>query len=141
MEAFQQHRFTKRYKIVTEAKAGGATYTPKNLADFVARQIIQTARHFPTDRPLRVLDPAIGGGELLVSLLEHLFAEDRLDIEIYGFETDKKALNIATARIKQQFPTVAVHFELDNFLEFVSNILETRSMAACFAPQSPRLTI
>ena len=43
---------TKRYKIVTEEKAGGATYTPKNLADFVARQIIQTARHFPTDRPL-----------------------------------------------------------------------------------------
>ena len=119
MEAFQQQRFTKRYKIVTEEKAGGATYTPKNLADFVARQIIQTARHFPTDRPLRVLDPAVGGGELLVSLLEHLFDEDRLDIEIYGFETDKKALNIATARINQQFPTVAVHFELDNFLEFV----------------------
>ena len=61
MEALQQHRFAKRYKIVTEEKAGGATYTPKNLADFVARQIIQTARHFPTDRPLRVLDPAVGG--------------------------------------------------------------------------------
>ena len=110
---------TKRYEIVAEGKAGGATYTPKNLADFVAQQIIQTTRHLPTVCPLRVLDPAVGEGELLVSLLEHLPDGHRLDIEVYGFETDKKALAIATARIKQKFPAVAVHFEVDNFLEFV----------------------
>ena len=28
-----------RYKLVTEEKAEGATYTPKNLADFVAEQL------------------------------------------------------------------------------------------------------
>ena len=115
MKFSQQHRFAKRYKIVAEKKAAGATYTPKNLADFVAQQISQTARHFPADRPLRILDPAIGDGELLLSLLDRL----RSDVEVYGFETDKKALEIATARIKSQFANVALHFELDNFLEFV----------------------
>lgn len=39
MEAAQQERFSKRYKLVTEEKAGGATYTPKLLADFVAKKI------------------------------------------------------------------------------------------------------
>ena len=119
MEALHQPRFTKRYKAVTEEKAVGATYTPKVLADFVAQQIVQAAGKLPADRPLRVLDPAVGDGELLISLLEHLPDVPRLDIEVYGFETDQKALNIATARIKQEFPAVAVHFEPDNFLEFV----------------------
>ena len=109
----------KRYKIVAEEKAGGVTYTPKNLADFVARQVTRTIRPFSVDRPLRVLDPAIGDGELLVSVLRILIDQLRLDVEVHGFETDKKALEIATARIKDQFSNVALHFELDNFLEFV----------------------
>ena len=44
-------------------KSGGATYTPKNLADFVARLIIRgTAMTLPYRPPSgqRVLDPAIG---------------------------------------------------------------------------------
>ena len=86
MEALQQHRFAKRYKIVTEEKAGGATYTPKNLADFVARQIIQTARHFPTDRPLRVLDPAVVA--TLTTLVTMLVLGNILrEIAIETFET------------------------------------------------------
>ena len=138
MEAFRQHRSANRYEIVTEEKAGGATYTPKNLADFVAQQIIQTARHFPADRPLRVLDPAVGDGALLVSLLEHLPDEHRLDIEVYGFETDKKALNIATGRINQQFSTVAVHFELDNFLGFVLEHFGDSGNGSLFRPSVPK---
>ena len=138
LSAFRQHRSANRYEIVTEEKASGATYTPKNLADFVAQQIIQTARHFPADRPLRVLDPAVGDGALLVSLLEHLPDEHRLDIEVYGFETDKKALNIATGRINQQFSTVAVHFELDNFLGFVLEHFGDSGNGSLFRPSVPK---
>ncbi len=119
MEVLHQPRFTKRYQIVAEEKAGGATYTPKLLADFVARQIVETAGVLPTDRPLRILDPAIGHGELLVSLLEHLADQSGLNIEVYGFETDPEALDTATERLGEQFPGVSFQFEPDNFLEFV----------------------
>jgi hypothetical protein len=119
MEALSQPRFTKRYHVVTEEKAGGATYTPKLLADFVAQQIVETAGRLPIDRPLRILDPAIGHGELLVSLLEHLADQPGLAVEVYGFETDSEALATATERLKEQFPGVPLHFESDNFLEFV----------------------
>ncbi len=112
-------RFTKRSHVVTEEKAGGATYTPKALADFVARKIIQIAGEFPADRPLRVLDPAIGHGELLISLLEGLAVRPGMTIEVCGFETDRKALGIAAIRIEQQFPSASLRFQPDNFLEFV----------------------
>lgn len=44
---------TTRYQDVTEEKAGGATYTPKPLADFVARQILGAAGDLPKGRPIR----------------------------------------------------------------------------------------
>lgn len=119
MKSVAEAKVTTRYKTVTEEKSGGATYTPKILSDFVAQQIVRTTAKLPTDRPLRVLDPAVGDGELLVSLLDHLANQPGLTIEVYGFETNTDALDIATARISQQFPAVSLHFESGNFLEFV----------------------
>ena len=119
MEALHQSRFSKRYHIVTEEKAGGATYTPKILADFVARQIVEAAGRLPTNRLLRVLDPAIGHGELLVSLLEQLAAQPQLKIEVHGFETDPEALLTAGERLGRKFPGLPLRFEPNNFLEFV----------------------
>jgi len=119
MEQAQALQSIQRYHIVTEEKASGATYTPKILADFVAQKIVESAGRLPTDRPLRILDPAVGHGELLVSLLEHLTDQPGLNIEVYGFETDPEALDTATERLKQEFPGVPLHFEPDNFLEFV----------------------
>ena len=119
MKTFRQPRSIKRYRTVAEEKAGGATYTPKILADFVAQKIVQIAEELPTDRPLRILDPAIGHGELLVSLLEELSIKRNLTIEVYGFETDLEALRNAEARVKKQFSDTLVRFECDNFLEFV----------------------
>jgi hypothetical protein len=107
-----------RYTAVTEEKAGGVTYTPKALADFVAAQIVRAAP-IVTATPLRLLDPATGDGELLISLLEKLDESGVTSIEVHGFETDIRALNIARARIKQRFPKVALHLVHGNFLEFV----------------------
>ena len=105
-----------RYTVVPEEKAGGATYTPNILADFVARQIVNMLDEIPVDRPLRVLDPAIGHGELLVSLLRQLSNYHGLDIKVYGFETDRNALNIATSRLRKCFPTVEVNFKSESFI-------------------------
>ena len=134
MKPAAQAPITDRYKSVTDEKAVGATYTPKVLADFVAQQIVQVAGKLPTDRPIRVLDPAVGHGELLVSLLELLSKQTGLNIEVYGFETDPESLRIATTRIKQPFPSVPIHFEADNFLEFV---LEHFDHGSLFRPSVP----
>ena len=119
MVGLRQPRFRSRYDIVTEEKAGGAVYTPKLLADFVARQIVNAAGEPSKQRPLRVMDPAVGQGELLVSLLKCLSCYSGLTIEVYGFETDEEALDIARKRLGQLFPGISLHFEQGNFLEFV----------------------
>ena len=119
MEALRGTRLTKRYDIVTEEKAGGAVYTPRVLADFVSRQIAEAIEDTTTKHTLRILDPAIGHGELLLSLVERLYCRQEADIKVYGFETDPEALDTARERLKQKFPDIPLHFELDNFLEFV----------------------
>jgi methylase of polypeptide subunit release factors len=112
-------RSERRYKIVTEEKAGGATYTPKQLADFVAERILEAIEDTSLPQPLRILDPAVGDGELLVSLLGKLRPRHLERVEVYGFETDRKAINVATERLGKLFPKMAIDIQLLDFLEFV----------------------
>jgi len=137
MSVFNDTATAPRYTIVTEEKAGGATYTPNILADFVAGQIVKIFDEIPVGRPLRVLDPAIGDGELLVSLLQQLAEHPGLDIKAYGFETDHKALNIATRRIRQSFPAVEVNFKTESFLEFVLEYFSVDGNLSLFGPPVP----
>ena len=62
-------RFSKRYGDVGEAKSDGVTYTPRVLADFVADRIVAAAVPV-SGRAARILDPAVGHGELLLALLD-----------------------------------------------------------------------
>ncbi len=119
MTTIEHPRLVKRYESVSEEKAGGATYTPRLLADFVAQQMVVTAGAWSGKRVLRILDPAVGDGELLVSLIRQLSKYSKIMLEVHGFDTDAKALGIAADRIKQQFPKVALHFQQTSFLEFV----------------------
>ena len=108
-----------RYAIVSKEKADGITYTPRLLSDFVADQIAANIREFPTDRPLRLLDPAVGDGELLISLLRRIGDPLGTSIEVYGFETDVRAVGIASERIKAEFSQVDLYLEQADFLQFV----------------------
>lgn len=137
MERLNEDVRTPRYGNVTPKKAEGATYTPKILSDFVARQIVAAFRNFPVNRPLRVLDPAIGDGELLISLLEELRDRSGSGIEVYGFEPDEKSLGIAARRLKERFPAVPRHFEPQNFLEFVLNHFGTAGQRPLFGGNVP----
>lgn len=123
----------RRYQTVTEDKAGGVTYTPKQLADFVAAQMVAAAKLMPDGKPLRVLDPAVGDGALLLSLLEHLEKQAFVNVEVYGFETDKRALSEAASRLALRFPKATLHLRQGDFLVFV---LEQTGMAgALFVPR------
>lgn len=126
-----------RYKLITEEKAEGATYTPKNLADFVAEQIRRaapvTAPVTIGNRTIKVLDPATGDGELLISLLAQFDGPGTDAIEVHGFETDLRALNIAVDRIKQRFPKVALNLVHGSFLDFVLDEVRPHDSGGLFA--------
>jgi adenine-specific DNA-methyltransferase len=110
-----------RYKDVTDEKAEGVTYTPKHLADFVASQIVSqlASVSVSTTAPLRILDPAVGEAALLVSLLNQLGSCGIEDVDVYGFETDKTALERGHECLRHLFPRARLHFSQESFLDFV----------------------
>lgn len=138
-DPMHQPRFAQRYDSVTNEKAGGAVYTPRLLADFVSRKIVEAVRDVPTSGPLRLLDPAIGHGELLLSLLKHIPSDWQGPIQVCGFETDTDALEVAKKRVEQEFPAVSTHFEATNFLEFVLTHFEIGGCRDLFRTVNPEL--
>ncbi len=131
MEILVQTAPNSRYKAITEDKAAGATYTPRKLADFVTAQVFNAARIKPGGK-IKVLDPATGDGELLMSLLSQLVGRGVNAIEVHGFETDARALNTAAERIKQHFPKVGRHLTHGNFLDFVLGEVQMHDMGGLF---------
>lgn len=118
MQATAQLHLPGRYRNVTEEKLIGATYTPLLLADFVAENIISSA-HLDETETIRVLDPAIGDGDLLLSLLGKLIPRTKARIHVHGFETNKAALTRARQRLASNFSEIEVQLVQQSFLDFV----------------------
>ncbi|MCX7306557.1 MAG: N-6 DNA methylase, partial [Afipia sp.] len=119
-------RFTKRYRQVTEAKAGGSTYTPKLLADFVAQQIVVAADTIVTKKSIRILDPAAGDGELLVSLVRELSPDQ--DIELHAFDVHESALLVAEQRVLEIKPRAKFVRHHRDFLQHVTENYDSPSL-------------
>ena len=126
-----------RYSAVAESKSGGVTYTPKILADFVAKQVVNAAGDISKNDQLRILDPAIGDGELIVSLLDQLVGATDSKITVHGFETDPVALARAEQRITKQFPGVSLYLRVDNFLEVALGHVEDGGQGNLFETNPP----
>jgi tRNA1(Val) A37 N6-methylase TrmN6 len=106
------------YATLDLRKDSGAHYTPSILSCFVASKIAAQTdfAHLTT---CRILDPAIGDGELMIALLRELMAMGKGNpIEVYGFDTDHNALKIASHRIQSEFPDIPVFFSNEDFLEY-----------------------
>ena len=112
------------YTSLGERKATGSHYTPKMLSDFVAGEIVQAwdkGRHSDArrrDTRVRVLEPAIGDGQLLLSLLDTLHQAGFSNLQAIGFDTDPQALAHASTRICKRFPAVDLDLREEDFLEF-----------------------
>lgn len=130
-----------RYTRVDKQKSDGATYTPKALADFVAKQIL-SAFELPEQGSIRLLDPACGDGMLLEALVSHLPVAVRNRLVIIGFDTDPDAVKLATKRLLHKHPALNVQLKQKNFLEYVLNLQGTGDLFLINEPlQSYHLVI
>ena len=128
-----------RFETVARVKSEGATYTPLPLADFVAEKMLREFSAYPADRSLRILDPAVGEGQLVVSLLTQLAktrsaSQHPVEFVVHGFETDDSALETAEKRLRHSFPNVTSRFEHGSFLDSVIDTVRDRDQRPLFSP-------
>ncbi len=102
-----------RYKHVESRKKEGAHYTPEIISNFISSEMIA---NFKLKNNLKIVDPAIGDGELLISLIGKLYNNSVVNIEVYGFDTNKKSIEIAKLRLLQHFPNLKLTLLNEDFL-------------------------
>jgi len=102
-------------KMITkeQIKNTGATFTPAMLADFLASKI---AVYIKKGKQ-RVLDPACGEGELLLSIGQKL-SDLKTDFEIVGYDSNAQYLNLANERMFS-FGLKNINLVQDDFLQAI----------------------
>jgi len=109
-----------RYSTANKKKAMGSSYTPEPLARFVASEVAKAHRAI-SKTVIRVFDPAVGDGELLVWLVCELFDQHYQHIHVEGYDTDPEALAVAKGRLRQIAPEqlLSIKFHCEDFLDQV----------------------
>lgn len=115
----------------SEKKSTGATFTPKILADFVASNIVKESKNILLHDNIKILEPAIGEGELISSLLSLLDENQLKSVEVFGFDINNKSLELAKLRLKKEYPllkNVILKNEdyLQHFLENSSGLFQEK---------------
>lgn len=110
-----------RYKDVNKNKKNGVVYTPSNMADYVAKLILKYSSKYENNGVIEILDPAVGGGELLISMIYELKRQGINHIRAVGYETDKEVANNTEILLKEKFPNVLVEIRVADFIFEVSN--------------------
>lgn len=96
----------------TEIKKSGATFTPVQLADFLAEKILsQIENHV---EPLTVLDPACGDGSLLSAINT---AGGKRIKTLIGYDTNNKYLEKADSLLKKISNNIRHEFVCEDFLK------------------------
>jgi len=89
-----------RYQSVPAKKASGSTYTPPALAGFVAQRVASLiAKLREPGAELRILDPAVGNGELLIQIINALRVRGFERVRVAGYDLDGIALENARNRL------------------------------------------
>lgn len=105
------------YPSAEVRKLKGIHYTPQALSDFVARQVADQIGHHPTASLIKVFDPAVGQGELLLSMVGELYRRGHSNVEVCGCDTSLKAVQLATCRLQEAFPDLRVSLRKEDFLD------------------------
>ncbi len=120
-----------------EKKTTGSHYTPNLLAGFMAELITQGLEIQSKGDYLRVLDPGAGDGELLLCLAEELTHQGFSNLEIFGFDINPSAVNLARSRLKERFQTLKTAIECKDFLSVVLQHHSAGGNRTLFNPVPP----
>ena len=106
-----------RYSNESQEKTNGVVYTPSDMADFVANEMIKY--HVPLiEENVFIMDPAVGQGSLLIALIKALKCSGK-SIYAVGYETNEDTAVTTTQELLRMFPDVKIDIRVGDFLEAV----------------------
>lgn len=112
-----------RYKNETKEKSNGVIYTPVEMAVFLSNELISFHNNNYDDE-IRILDPAVGDGELLLSIgrkLKEKYPEKKL--LLVGYETDAKVAEVTSQKLIEMFPDDRITIMNQDFLSIEPTVL------------------
>jgi len=104
-----------RYSHVESRKKEGAHYTPDIVSDFISQRILD---NFDAREKVQIVDPAVGDGELLISLISALKEKSIFHIEAHAFDTNEESLRITKNRLKNIHSDISIQVHHKDFLQF-----------------------
>lgn len=108
-----------KVKVPDDYKTNGVVYTPKGLADFVAKKLITYLNLSKINsKTLRILDPSIGDGILITSILDSLEVGSFEKIEIVAFDIDSNNFEKINEAISVKYTNVSIELIEQDFLEY-----------------------
>lgn len=108
-----------RYSNTGKSKENGVVYTPTEMADYVAFEMLKYKRNGFEGR-IEILDPAVGEGELLISMINAV-KENGLPIKAVGYETDEVVATKTQDLLQGMYPEASIEIRTGDFLEAVEN--------------------
>ena len=108
-----------RYKNIQDSKRNGVVYTPSDMASYISNLMFSYNSERKSSGKITVLDPAVGGGDLLIAMVNTLFNAGIKDIEVVGYETDEEVAKNTKDMLMSQFPFINVDIRIGDFLSEV----------------------
>lgn len=112
---------SRRYCDVNTRKASGSTYTPLALAEYLATRLMEESSSILVQPTVNILDPALGDGVLVDTLLEAIEAHTKAKVRVTAFETDRTAIERASALLARRHPQVVFDLRHGDFLHGLSD--------------------
>lgn len=106
-----------RYNNTNEKKKNGVVYTPVEMANYVADQMVKY-KEFGRCSEVSILDPAAGEGELIISMVNAI-GDSAVKIKIVGYETDEEVGQATQEKLSKLFPNATIDIRICDFLEAV----------------------
>ena len=104
-----------RYKNQAKEKNNGVVYTPPAMATYIANEIVAGYK-FDDCSIIKVLDPALGEGELTIAVVSAIKAiHPDKKISVHGYDIDSLSVEKSRSRIEEVFPDVEVNFMVRDF--------------------------
>lgn len=109
-----------KYSEYCDSKVFGKTYTPHTLSSFIAKQMCKYYNGWNDNNEISIFDPAVGDGNLILSLLAEIRKCFNGKVKIFGCETDLNATNLLKKRITCADTNIELSIFNGDFFEFAS---------------------